>query len=816
MRPEGSNFVGTVPKPALRTLALTFVVGVLFATIASKAAGPARVGPSADRGTPASVARAANTTIDSFCVDCHNDAMKTGGMSLDGFDVAKASAHRDIAEKMVRKLRAGLMPPKDAPQPDSAARLALASALEASLDASASTPDPGHRPFQRLNRAEYGAAIHALLGIDLDVDAYLPADTISAGFDNIADVQMPSATVMQGYLRAAAYVSRAAVGDSTADVASTTYDVPRTQSQKDRVEGAPFGTRGGIVITHNFLADGQYKFQLLFHGEPTGALFGRTVGPIQVEVAIDGARAALVKVDRWITESDPTGLTVTAGPLPVTAGPHTIAATFLREFEGEEDDLMKPIDHTLADTQIGIGYGVTTLPHLRNLAIVGPFNPTGVSNNPVRDKIFICRPTSAADGPACAEKVLARLATEAYRRPVSAADVAELMPLYRQGAAHGDFDSGVRTALQGMLSSLHFIFRVEDTPSNVKADAIYRISDLDLASRLSFFLWGTIPDRELIDAAAHNTLGRPEVFDREVRRMLADPRASALSTRFAAQWLRLQDLSKIEPDAISYPYYDQTLAAAMRRETELLFDHVVRADRPMLELLTADYTFVNERLARHYLIPGVSGPEFRQVSYPDDTRRGLLGQGSILTLTSHGDRTSPVLRGKWVLEVLLGTPPPPPPPDVPILEKTASTHDGKFLSVAEQLAQHRASPICSSCHNVIDPIGLSLDHFDVTGAWRIKDRGVLVNTDGELYDGTKLKGVADLRAALLTRSDVVVSHFTEMLMAYALGRRVEPYDMPTIRQILRDARPHDYRISELILGITHSAAFRTARAESTH
>ena len=392
------------------------------------------------------------------------------------------------------------------------------------------------------------------------------------------------------------------------------------------------------------------------------------------------------------------------------------------------------------------------------------------------------------------------------------------MPLYRQGAAHGDFDAGVRTALQGMLSSLHFIFRVEDTPSTVKADAIYRISDVDLASRLSFFLWGTIPDRELIDAAAHNTLGRPEVFDREVRRMLADPRAKCALDAICGA-----GAAAAGPPARSsrtpFPTVRTTTRRSpppVRRETELLFDHVVRADRPMLELLTADYTFVNERLARHYLMQGVSGPEFRQVSYPDDTRRGLLGQGSILTLTSHGDRTSPVLRGKWVLEVLLGTPPPPPPPDVPVLEKTASAHDGKFLSVAEQLAQHRASPICSSCHNVIDPIGLALDHFDVTGAWRIKDRGVPVSTDGELYDGTKLHGVADLRAALLARSDVVVSHFTEMLTAYALGRRVEPYDMPTIRQILRDARPHDYRLSDLILGITHSAAFRTARAESTH
>ena len=804
----------------MRKLAFALVVALLFTTLVSRAdmsGGLSRAAsPKANAASPqpaAPSALAANDTIENFCVDCHDDGLRTGGLSLASFDVARAGEHPDIAEKMVRKLRAGLMPPKNAPQPDAATRNALATALETALDAAETTPNPGHRPFQRLNRAEYMSAVRALLGVDVDVNAYLPADTISAGFDNIADVQMPSATVMQGYLRAAAYVSRAAVGDPLTDPGSTTYDVPRTQSQKDRVEGAPFGTRGGLVVTHNFLADGKYRFQLLLHGEPTGALFGRTVGKIQMEVAIDGARAALVDVDRWISESDPGGLTVSTGPIPVTAGPHQVAATFIRQFEGEEDDLMKPIDHTLADTQIGVGYGVTTLPHLRNLAIVGPFDVTGVSDNPVRQRIFVCRPAAGADGTACAQRIIERIATEAYRRPVSAQDVAELMPLYRQGLASGGFDGGIRTALQGILSSLHFVFRVEDTPAAVKAGDVYRISDVDLASRLSFFLWGTIPDRELIDLAARGTLGRPEVFDQQVRRMLADPRSSALSTRFAAQWLRLQDLSKMEPDAISFPYYDETLAEAMERETELLFDHVVRADRPMLELLTADYTFVNERLARHYLIPGVSGPEFRQVSYPDDARRGLLGHGSILTLTSHGDRTSPVLRGKWVLEVLLGTPP-PPPPNVPVLEQTAAAHDGKFLSVAEQMAQHRANPMCSSCHNVIDPIGLALDHFDVTGAWRIKDRGVAVNTNGELYDGTKLTGAGDLRAALLARSDVVVSHFTEMLMAYALGRRVEPYDMPTIRQILRDARPHEYRMSDLILGVTHSAAFRTARAEA--
>jgi hypothetical protein len=389
------------------------------------------------------------------------------------------------------------------------------------------------------------------------------------------------------------------------------------------------------------------------------------------------------------------------------------------------------------------------------------------------------------------------------------------MQFYEKGAKSGGFEAGVRMALQAMLSSLHFVFRVEEVPAVAKPGGSYRISDLDLASRLSFFLWGTIPDAELIDIARRNGLSRPDMFDRQVRRMLADSRSDALGTRFAAQWLRLQDLHKVEPDALSFPYFDESLTDAMAHETELLFQHLVREDRSALELLTADYTFVNERLARHYGISGVSGPDFRKVTYPDDKRRGLLGHGSVLTLTSHGNRTSPVLRGKWVMEVLLGSPPPPPPADVPDLEETKAAKDGRLLSVAEQLAQHRASPACSSCHNVIDPIGLSLDNFDVTGAWRIKDRGVPVDVTSELYDGTPLKGTADLRAALLARSDVVVTHLTERLLSYALGRRVEYYDMPTVRKIVRDAKASNYRLSALIQGVVKSAAFRTALAEGT-
>jgi len=800
---------------ALAVLVLPASVAVLAAQ-APKAPTAAAPKPAVSHASSAPVAASTNDTIQTYCVGCHNDRAKAGSLSLVGFDVAKAADHADVAEKVVRKLRTGMMPPRGASRKlDAPARAALATALETTLDrAAALNRNPGRRSFQRLNRAEYVAAVRALFDLDIDVSSYLPADTISASFDNIADVQMPSATVMQGYMRAAAYVSRVAVGDPAVDASSTQYEVPRTLSQKERLDGAPFGTRGGTVVTHNFPADGKYKFQMLLHGEPTGYLFGRTQRAIQMEVAVDGERVATVEVDRWMSESDPEGLTLSTPPIYVRAGAHRIAATFIQEFEGAEDDLIRPIEHTLADTQIGVGYGVTTLAHLRNLSVVGPYEATGVSDHAARRGIFTCRPTAPGEDLACARSILQRLATRAYRRPASKADVDQLMTFYSEAAKADGFESGIRQSRQALLTGLHFVFRVEETPAGITPGAAYRITDLDLASRLSFFLWGTLPDRELLDVAARGGLSRPEMSDRQVRRMLADPRAQALGTRFAGQWLRLQDLTKVEPDALSFPYFDESLAEAMARESELLFDHLVKHDRSALELLTADYTFVNERLARHYGFPGVAGPTFRKVMYPDDTRRGLLGHGSVLTLTSHGNRTSPVLRGKWVMEVLLGSPPPPPPPNVPELEATKATDSGRLLSVAEQLASHRASPVCSSCHNVIDPIGLSLDNFDVTGAWRIKDRGVAINAAGQLYDGTPLNGVADLRAALVARADVFVTHLTERLLSYALGRRVEYYDMPTVRQIVKDAKANDYRLSSLIRGVVQSAAFRTASADA--
>ena len=749
--------------------------------------------------------------VRTYCQVCHNDALLTGNLSLQAFEVESAPEMGEIAEKMIRKLRAGMMPPRGFPRPAGDTLEALVQELETRIDqAAAQNPNPGFRTFQRLNRAEYASAVEDLLGLQVDVGAFLPLDTRSANFDNIADVQAPSATLMEGYLRAANHISRVALGDPDAEPNSMRYRLPRTLSQKDRVEGAPFGTRGGVSVVHNFPADGKYVFHIQPYPAVEGEVFGRTFGNEQMEVSVDGQRVALVTVDRWMSESEPTGLNILTDSIYVRAGPRRVTAAFIKLFEGELDDLIRPIDHTLADGQIGIGYGVTTMPHLQRLSVLGPYEVTGVSDTPTRQRVFTCRPTSREEARPCAREIVSRIATRAYRRPTNEQDIEGLMSFYDQGEAERGFEGGVQRALQAILASPHFLFRMERAPGATPG-AVYSVAGADVASRLSFFLWGAPPDQQLIDAAARGELTDPAGLERHARRMLADVRAAeGLARRFGAQWLRLQDLEKIDPDALSYPYFDNSLADAMHRETELLFSHIATEDRPVSELLTADYTFVNERLARHYGIPGITGSAFQMVQYPDDNRRGILGHGSVLTMTSHADRTSPVLRGKWVLEVLLGTPPPPPPPDVPAFEETEGADDGRFLTVRERMEQHRANPVCMSCHQVIDPVGLALENFDVTGAWRIRDEGNLVDPVGELYDGTVLKGPADLRNALLSRPEVFYRIFTENLMAYGLGRRVEYYDMPTVRRIVRGAADNDYRFSSFVLGVVESPAFRSS------
>ena len=760
---------------------------------------------------------AAQTVVEGTCQRCHNDRMRYGGMSLEGFEVATASEDPVLAEKMVRKLRAGMMPPAGVSRPDEAALTGLAIALETRLDARAAVaPNPGRRSFQRLNRAEYERSIRDLLALDVHAGNYLPLDTKSANFDNIADVQLLSPTLMNGYLRAAAEVSRLAVGDPTASPIETTYKVTRWVSQREQVDGAPYGSRGGVSVVHTFPADAEYVFRVSFHHETTGDLFGSGRGalhtvnsPEQIEISVDGERAALLDIDRWMHVSDPDGVNLWTDPIRITAGPHRVSAVFVRQFDGPAQDLISPHEWSLSSTSVANAYGFTSLPHLRDLAVRGPFDATGVSDTPSRARIFSCRPATAADARPCARAIIGRLGGAASRRPLTPDTLEGLMALYDAGEADGGFEPGVRMALEGILASPHFVFRFEEPPVDTRPIDSFTITDHDLATRLSFFLWAAGPDIELMQLANEGRLSEPDVLTRQVHRMLTDPRAEALATRFAAQWLRLPDLDRLHPDVRIYPDFDEQLKQAMRREPELFFHHLVQEDRSLLELLTADYTFVNERLAKHYGIPDVVGTRFRRITFPDDEpRRGLLGHGSILALTSHADRTSPVLRGKWVMEVLLGSPPPPPPPNVPDLEETAVAEDGRLLSVRERMELHRASPACSSCHRMMDPIGLALEHYDVTGAWRIKDNGGAIDATGELWDGTPVRSAADLRAALLNRPIPFVRTFTENLMSYALGRRLDTDDMPTVRAIVRAADGHDHRLSAFILGIVSSPAFQ--------
>jgi mono/diheme cytochrome c family protein len=768
---------------------------------------------------PASVTESQTALVKQYCATCHNDRNKNnaGGLTLASFDAAKVGHDAqvaEVAEKMIRKLRSGMMPPPNARRPEAAVLSSFASSMETRLDQSAAlNPNPGRRPFQRLNRAEYARAVSALLAIDVDVNAFLPPDTISAGFDNVADAQTFSATLMEGYLRAASRISSLAVGDPKASASEFTYKVPRTGSQMRHVEGAPFGTRGGISMPHTFPADGEYTFRMQLHSIPTGQLFGSTVKGELLEVSIDGERVAVLEINPRMSEADPNGMNIVTPRIHVKAGTHRLSAAFVQRFDAVPDDLLPPIDHSLADSQIGAGFGITTLPHLREFAVSGPFKVTGISETTSRKRIFTCRPTAQTEEASCANEILRKLATAAYRGPLSAQDVDGLTKFYQLGRKQGDFESGIRMALQAILASPRFLFRLEEAPATVRAGQNYRITDLDLATRLSFFIWGAGPDDELLKIAQRGTLRGPGVLAAQVKRMLADPKSDALATRFGSQWLRLQDLEKIYPDALLFPYYDFKLGEALKKETELFFDSIVREDRSILDLITADYTFVNERIARHYGIPNVNGDDFRRVTLADENRRGLLGQGSILALTSVADRTSPVLRGKWIMEVLLASPPPAPPPNVPTLDETKAEAGDTMLTTRQRMEQHRANPQCSSCHRVIDPLGLALENFDVTGRWRLRDNGNLVDPVGDLYDGMKMTGPAGLRAALLKHQDMFFTSFTESLMTYSLGRRVEYFDMPAIRKIIRDAAKDHNRFSAYVLGVVNSRAFQMSRAD---
>ena len=760
--------------------------------------------------SPALSARQQSELVSTYCATCHSERAKAGGLSLAGFDAMKATDQQEVVEKMIRKMSAGLMPPPGAKKPDAATLAALTGALESRMDEhAASNPNPGRRTFQRLNRPEYERAIQELLGLDVTAGNWLPLDQKSANFDNIADEQSLSPTLLEAYLNAAADISRMAVGDKQAPRVDTVYTNPSYVSQHpwDHVEGAPYGTRGGLVVNHVFPADAEYEFELL-------VISGENARYEDLDISIDGERVALVKYEQGpaAAADGRGGIAMRTEPIVVRAGEHRISAAFVRRSDGPYEDLIRPHDWSYAGGGSG-GAGITTLPHLRDLVVAGPYNATGVSDTPSRQRIFTCRPTAASQERTCARSIITRLGSDAYRRPMTTAEVDGLMPFFEKGTATGGFEGGVRTALEALLASPHFVFRMERERPATAAQTATRVADLDIASRLSFFLWGAPPDQELIDLAKSGRLTAPGMIEKQAQRLLADPRAEALGQRFAAQWLRLQDLDKVKPDPNFFPNFDENVASAMKRETELFFNDLVKRDKSFMDFFTADYTFVNERLARHYGIPNVAGTQFRRITYPDATRRGILGHGSVLVQTSLANRTSPVLRGKWVMEVLLGTPPPAPPPNVPTLEESASAKDGKMLTTRERMEVHRANPTCNACHRFMDPIGLSLDSFDVTGRWRERENGMPLDTRGDYYDGSSINNLDQLSAALLKRPEPLVRNFTENLMAYALGRRVETFDQPTVRAIAKTASADGFKMSSFILGVVKSDAFQKKRVE---
>ena len=754
--------------------------------------------------------------VDRYCVTCHNDRLETGGFSFDPLDAADVAAHPEAWEKVVRKLRAGAMPPRPRPRPDQEAYDGFRTWLEGELDAAAAANlDPGRtETFHRLSRTEYRNAVRDLLALDVDVQDLLPADDTSYGFDNIAGVLGVSPTLMERYLSAARKISRLAVASPVPSPTAETFRIASDLGQDRRMDRLPFGTRGGMVVDYNFPEDAEYVFEVL----PDGPL---RIEPHDLEVTIDGERIALLTVGKAPDPDDPRGLyTPQIETLevrtPVTAGPHAVGVAFLRKTSAEPEGIRKL--YLRPFTGEGSGGDSRFQPYVESLTIAGPYESSGarpVEGTPSRDRIFTCRPgpgAGTAEEAACARGILSAIARRAYRRPVADDDVERLLTFYERGRAGGSFDTGVEMALRRLLVSPEFLFRVERDPEGVEAGESYRVSDLELASRLSFFLWSSIPDDELLDVAERRELSVPAVFEAQVERMLADPRSEALVGNFAGQWLTLRNAAAVQPDEDEFPDFGERLRQGFRRETELLFSSVLREDRSALDLLNADYTFVDERLARHYGIPNVRGSHFRRVALEDGARGGLLGHGSILTVTSYANRTSPVNRGKWVLENILGTPPPPPPPDVPDLE---TAEGGQALSMREAMEQHRANPVCASCHRLMDPLGLALENFDAIGRWR--DRGETrgaIDATGELPDGTPFDGPAGLKDALLRHPERFVTTVTEKLMTYALGRGIEYYDAPAVRAIVRGAAEDGYRLSSLVKGVVRSAPFQMRRSPS--
>ncbi|MGB6943498.1 MAG: DUF1592 domain-containing protein [Bryobacteraceae bacterium] len=769
--------------------------------------------PMAVAGTvPDQAASSQRALLDKYCVVCHNDRAKTGGLTLQKIDVANIPANAETWEMVIRKLRVGAMPPSGMPKPSPAEVSGLLSTLETSLDkAYAANPNPGHATLHRLNRTEYANSVRDLLALDVDASTLLPPDDESYGFDNNADVLGVSPVLLERYVSASRKVSRLAVGDPTQGAVAQTFRARPDLSQDQRVEGLPLGTRGGLLIHYDFPLDGKYAIKVVLARNTVDVIRGLEEAH-QVEILVDGARVFLGSVggtsdtEALVKNPAEARMMIEArlqARVPVKAGPRTVAVTFVQKDAAEDDYILEPFLRTTLDPVNEAG-----LPHIDQVVVSGPYNATGPGDTPSRRKIFTCTPAKASEEVGCAKKILTTLARQAYRRPITPNDTETLLSFYQAGRNHGGtFDEGIERALRLILSSPEFIFRFERDPSSVAAGSPYRIDDLELASRLSFFLWSSIPDDELLNLAIAGKLSEPATLRSQVRRMLADPRSEALATNFAAQWLYLRNLKNFSPDPNEFPNFDDNLRQSMRTETEMFFESVVNEDRNVLDLLNADYTFVNQRLAEHYGIPNVYGPRFRRVTIPGDERRGLLGQGSILTVTSYATRTSPVLRGKWILTNILGTPPPAPPPNVPALKE--NTEGGKILSVRERLEEHRKSPACASCHKIMDPLGFSLENFDAIGQFRAQSEdGAPIDASGVLLDGSKVNGPATLRAALMSRPEVFVTTLTEKLMTYALGRGVDYNDEPAVRAIVARAAADHYHFSDLVAGIVQSPPFR--------
>jgi hypothetical protein len=749
--------------------------------------------------------------VDQYCVTCHNQKLKTGNLLLDELDLARLADHPEIAEKVIRKLRAGMMPPNGMPRPEPEALEGLISWMEREIDAKATPhlPPPG---IHRLNRSEYANVIRDLLGLEVDAAKFLPSDDSTSGFDNIAGALRMSPALMEAYLSAAGKISRLAIGSTTA-ASQAVYIAPEDVSQDYHIEGLPFGTRGGMLIKHEFPADAYYVFQVfpINKGNMGGSgAFGEVTGE-QLKVYVDGELAHWFDWDGELSR----GTAVHAGAntkwIYVKAGLHTVGVTFSATNYAPGYDLNAKFMRSTIQT--GSLPGMTFYPHVGRVRIEGPYDPEGADDTPSRRKIFICKPTSAREEESCARQIVTNLAKRAYRRPATGQDVGTLMQFYLTGRNEGgSFDAGIERAVRRLLADPEFIYRRETEPANVAPGQSYRLNDLALAARLSFFLWSSIPDDELMAVAAQGRLRNPDVLEQQVRRMLADPKSQSLIANFTGQWLNVRALESNDPLVNFYPDFDDNLRQSFRREVELFFDSIVHEDRSILDLIDADYTFVNERLAKHYGIPNVYGPQFRRVALTTDLdmRRGLLGKGSLLTTTSQAARTSPVTRGKWFLQTFLGISPPDPPPNVPAITEKKDDGAGnlKEPTMRQRMEQHRRNPVCASCHRIFEPIGLTLENFDAVGTYRTLDEGSPIDTSGVLVDGTKVNGVASLREVLHRYSPQYVRVVSEKLLIYALGRGVEYADMPLVRSIVRDASASNYRFSSIVMGIVKSNAFQ--------